>query len=62
VEKVNAFAVDIYRELLDKILVNDDNSIDVFLNCVPFGFKVSYSTVVRSKKFYVTIESCSIIA
>jgi hypothetical protein len=52
---------DIYRELLDKILVNNDNTIDVFLNCVPFGFKVAYSTVVRSKKFYVTIESCSII-
>lgn len=59
---ITEYNTDIYRELLDRIMVNGDNTIDVFLNCVPFGFKVAYTTAVRKKKFIVTIDSCSIIA
>ncbi|MCL2108649.1 MAG: hypothetical protein FWH20_04800 [Oscillospiraceae bacterium] len=59
--EITEYNTDVYRELLDEVLVNGDGTADFYLNCVPFGFKVAYSTVVRSKKFIVTIESCTII-
>ena len=35
---------ELYGELVREIIVNSDRTVDFYLNCVPFGFKIAYST------------------
>ena len=70
IEKVNATEnidsgnTDIYGELTEKIVVNNDNSVDIFLNCVPFAFHVSYHVekYTRIGKYDIFIDSCEVVA
>lgn len=70
IEKVNATEnidsgnTDIYGELTEKIIVNNDNSVDIFLNCVPFAFHVSYHVekYTRIGKYDIFIDSCEVVA
>ena len=59
---ITEYNTDIYRELLEKVLVNNDSTIDVYLNCVPFGFKVVYHTSGGTKNWKIHIDSCAVIA
>lgn len=60
--KITEYNTDIYRELIDKVLVNGDGTVDFYLNCVPFAFKVAYHTSGGTKNYAVHIDSCAIIA
>ena len=56
---------ELYGELLREIIVHDDNSVNFYLNCVPFGFKLTYSTHVKTKakiRIFCDIHSISAIA
>jgi hypothetical protein len=33
---------ELYGELVREIIVNPDSTVDFYLNCVPFGFKIVY--------------------
>jgi hypothetical protein len=52
--------VDIYGELLDKIVVNDGNAI-VYLKCMPMGFKIFYHTDRTQRIFKVIIDNYEIV-
>ena len=70
IEKVNATEnidsgnTDIYGELTEKIIVNNDKSVDIFLNCVPFAFHVTYHVekYTRIGKYDIFIDSCEVVA
>ena len=59
---IKKYSKDIYRELIEKVLVNSDSTIDIYLNCVPFGFKVAYHTSGGTKNYTIHIDSCAVVA
>ena len=52
-----------YGEILKKVVVMDYNHCDVYLNCVPFGFHMTYSIhkYNRGHQYNVSIENCEVI-
>lgn len=52
-----------YSQLLQKAVVLDRNHSEFYLNCVPFGFRMSYSIhkYNRGHQYDVSIESCETI-
>ena len=52
-----------YGEILKKVVVMDYNHCDVYLNCIPFGFHLTYSInrYNREHKYNVSIENCEVI-
>ena len=53
-----------YGEILKKVIVIDYNHCDVYLNCVPTGFRMTYSIFrySRGSQYKATIESCEVIS
>jgi DNA invertase Pin-like site-specific DNA recombinase len=41
---INSDNMELYGELVKDIIVNPDRSVDYYLHCVPFGFRMTYST------------------
>jgi DNA invertase Pin-like site-specific DNA recombinase len=35
---------ELYGELVREVIINDNNTVDFYLNCVPFGFRITYKT------------------
>ncbi|MBP5433471.1 recombinase family protein [Ruminococcus sp.] len=52
-----------YSQLLKKAVVIDRNHSEFYLNCVPFGFRMSYSIHIynRGHQYDVSIEKCETI-
>lgn len=63
-ENIDSGNTDIYSELTDKIIINNDRSVDIFLNCVPFAFHVIYHVekYTRIGKYDIFIDSCEVVA
>ena len=61
--KINDYNTDVFGELLERVVVNENDVVDFYLNCVPFGFRISYHTkrLIVKKIFEVYIDSCDII-
>ena len=51
----------LYREVLDRIVVYNDNVVVVYLNCVPFGIRLQYRVSGRMDKYSVEINSMNIV-
>ena len=62
-ENIDTANTGIYRSLLDKVVYYGDGRMDVYLNCVPFGFRVTYrkERVPHSQAFDFIVDDCSII-
>jgi hypothetical protein len=59
---ITEYNADIFGEILERVETNADNTADVYLNCVPFGFKVMYHITGGTKNFTIHIDSCAVIA
>ncbi|MCM1330696.1 MAG: recombinase family protein [Ruminococcus sp.] len=70
IDKVNATEnidkenTDIYGELTEKIIINDNCSVDIYLSCLPFAFHVAYHVekYTRIGKYDIFIDSCEVAA
>ena len=53
----------IYRELLKKIIVHNEGTTDFYLNCVPFGFRMTYHLhrYNRGHQLDVLVDNCEVI-
>jgi len=51
----------VFREIVDRIVVNRDNFITIYLICVPFGIKLHYSTTGRLENFCVVFDDIEVI-
>ena len=63
-ENADPANLEIYRELVNKIIVQRDRTVDIYLNCVPFGFRVKYHAYVarRIQVYDIFVDSCEVIA
>lgn len=63
-ENADSANTEIYRELVNKIIVQRDRTVDIYLNCVPFGFRVKYHAYVarRIQVYDIFVDSCEVIA
>ena len=54
---------EIYREMTSAIKIYKENEIHIYLNCVPFGFKIRYHVKKfnQQHRFNVFIDSCEVI-
>jgi DNA invertase Pin-like site-specific DNA recombinase len=63
--KVTDYNTDIFAELTERVVVHDDNcTVDFYLNCVPFGFRINYHTKLtgqRERTFHAIVDKCTII-
>jgi DNA invertase Pin-like site-specific DNA recombinase len=51
----------LYREILDKIVIYPDNTVEVWLKCVPFGMKLTINSHGRNESYTTEIISMEII-
>lgn len=51
----------LYREMLDKIVIYNDNFVVIYLNCVPFGVKLHYKTSGRMDNYSIRIDKLDIM-
>ena len=60
----NSESKELYRSLLKQIVVPDYGILNIFLNGVPFGFAVRYTTLIAPRKgiYDIIIDSCEIIS
>ena len=63
-EDIDTCSFEVYNTMLKKIVVYENNVIDFYLTCVPFGFHLHY----RNERiphthntFAVTVDSCEVI-
>lgn len=63
-EDIDTCSFEVYNTMLKKIVVYENNVIDFYLTCVPFGFHLHY----RNERiphthntFVVTVDSCEVI-
>jgi DNA invertase Pin-like site-specific DNA recombinase/uncharacterized coiled-coil protein SlyX len=74
VESINAYISEIrdmvdlktddellYRELIEKMIIRNENIVDVYLNCVPFGIRLHYSAEGKMEKYSVDITRMEIL-
>lgn len=56
--------IEIYHEIVKKVIVQENRVLDFYMNCVPFGFRIIYHTHVARmiNKYDIFIDSCEIIA
>jgi DNA invertase Pin-like site-specific DNA recombinase len=54
--KLEAGKEPLYRELIDKIVVYNNNMIEIFVVCLPYGIRLKYTTSGRTKNYKVDIE------
>lgn len=60
----NSESKELYRSLLKQIVVPDYGMLHIFLNGVPFGFDIRYTTLIAPRKgiYDIIINSCEIIS
>lgn len=60
----NSESKELYRSLLKQIVVPDYGMLHIFLNGVPFGFDIRYTTLIAPRKgiYDIIIDSCEIIS
>lgn len=51
----------LYREILDKMVIYHDKTIEVWLKCVPFGMKLTVSSRGKNEDYHTDILSMEII-
>lgn len=51
----------LYREILDKMVIYHDKTVEVWLKCVPFGMKLSVSSRGKNDDYHTDILSMEII-
>lgn len=51
----------LYREILDKMVIYHDNTVDVWLKCVPFGMKLTIHSYGKNEDYTTDILSMEII-
>ena len=51
----------LYREILDKIIIYHDNTVEVWLKCVPFGMKLTIHSYGKMKDYTTEILAMEII-
>lgn len=51
----------LYREILDKMVIYHDKTVEVWLKCVPFGMKLNVSSGGRNNEYHTDILSMEII-
>lgn len=56
--------IEIYHEMVNKIIVRENRILDFYMNCVPFGFRIEYHTYVARmiKKYDIFIDNCEVIS
>lgn len=61
--QLETFNKDVYRAIVKKIIFYGTNTIDIYLNCVPFGFRLTYrkEKVPHSQAYNFIIENCDTI-
>ena len=55
---------EIYAELVQKVIVRENRTVDVYLNCVPLCFRVKYHVekYLRIRKYDIFIDACEVVA
>ena len=63
-ENLDTDSTEIYKNMLDRINVYEGNVLEVYLTCIPFGFRVNYRVERCSRigKFDVYVDDCCIAA
>ncbi|MBD5536798.1 MAG: recombinase family protein [Lachnospiraceae bacterium] len=51
----------LYREILDKMVIYHDKTIEVWLKCVPFGMKLRVSSRGKNNNYHIDIFSMEIV-
>lgn len=51
----------LYREILDKMVIYHDKTVEVWLKCVPFGMRLNVSSSGRNEDYHTDILSMEII-
>ena len=51
----------LYREILDKIVIYHDNTVEVWLKCVPFGMKLTIHSFGKNEDYTTDILNMEII-
>ena len=51
----------LYREILDKMVIFHDNTVEVWLKCVPFGMKLSIASHGKNNDYHTDVLSMEII-
>ena len=51
----------LYREILDKMVIYRDKTIEVWLKCVPFGMKLNVSSSGKNDDYHTDILSMEIV-
>ena len=51
----------LYREILDKIVIYHDNTVEVWLKCVPFGMKLTIHSYGKNEDYTTDILAMEII-
>ncbi|MBQ8232937.1 MAG: recombinase family protein [Lachnospiraceae bacterium] len=51
----------LYREILDKMVIYHDNTVEVWLKCVPFGMKLTIHSYGRNEDYTTDIDAMEII-
>ena len=56
--------VELYRDIVDRIVIQNHRLVDIYLSFVPFGYRVAYTLIKANKyqRFAVIVDSCEIIA
>ncbi len=60
----NADNIEVYHEIVNKVIVQENRVLDFYMNCVPFGFRIVYHTHIARmiNQYDIFIDSCEVIA
>ena len=63
-DKLNIDDTNMYCEAVDKIIVQNNRLIDIYLTFLPFGYRIAYTMIKpnRFREFDMIIDSCEIIS
>ena len=53
--------VSLYREILDRMIIFHDKTVEVWLKCVPFGMKLSIASHGKNDDYHTDVLSMEII-
>ena len=56
-------STEVYGEMLKRIVVQENQTVDFYLNCIPFGFRLKYHVKKfnQQHRFNIFIDSCVVI-
>ncbi len=62
--EINAGNTELYGEMLERIVALENNAVDFYLKCVPFGFRIEYhiKKFNQQRKYDIFIDSFSVVA